>query len=85
MSVPDEGYSRNSWCGNNWIYTFVHVVTRVYFLLAGKCKPDCKHKKPNNLNGLWLMVFNATINNISDILVEETGVPGKSHRSVASH
>jgi hypothetical protein len=37
------------------------------------------------LNGLWLMVFNATINNISDILVEETGVPGKSHRSVASH
>jgi hypothetical protein len=43
MSVLDEGYSRNTWCGNNWIYTFVHVVTRVYFLLAGKCKPDCKH------------------------------------------
>jgi hypothetical protein len=44
-----------------------------------------KIKKPNNLNGLWLMVFNATINNISGILVEETGVPGKSNRSVASH
>jgi hypothetical protein len=44
-----------------------------------------KIKKPNNLNGLWLMVFNATINNISGVLVEETGVPGKSNRSVASH
>jgi hypothetical protein len=37
------------------------------------------------------MVFNATFNNISAIswrsvlLVEETGVPGKTHRPVASH
>ena len=37
------------------------------------------------------MVFNATFNNISAIscrsvlLVEETGVPGESHRPVASH
>ena len=37
------------------------------------------------------MVFNATFNNISVIswrsvlLVEETGVPGDNHRSVASH
>jgi hypothetical protein len=37
------------------------------------------------------MVFNATLNNISVIswksvlLVEETGVPGENHRSVASH
>jgi hypothetical protein len=35
--------------------------------------------------GLWLMVFNATFNNISVIswrsvlLVEETGVPGENH------
>jgi hypothetical protein len=37
------------------------------------------------------MVFNTTLNNISIIswraglLVEETGVPGEYHRSVASH
>ena len=43
-------------------------------------------------NGLvWLMVFNATFNNISIIswqqvlLVEETGVPGENHRPVGSH
>ena len=41
--------------------------------------------------GLRVMVFNATFNNISAIslqsvlLVEETGVPGKKHQSVASH
>jgi hypothetical protein len=40
---------------------------------------------------VWFMVFNATFNNISVIswrsvlLVEETGVPGESHRPVASH
>ena len=41
----------------------------------------------------WVMiiVFNATFNNISVIawwsvlLVEETGVPGESHRPVTSH
>jgi hypothetical protein len=31
------------------------------------------------------MVFNAPFNNISDILVEETGVHGKNHWPVASH
>jgi hypothetical protein len=37
------------------------------------------------------MVFNATFNNISAIswhsvlLVEETGVPGENHRTIASH
>jgi len=41
--------------------------------------------------GLWVMVFNATFNNISVIswrsalLVEETGVFGENHRPVASH
>jgi len=39
----------------------------------------------------WFMVFNATFNNISAIfwrsvlLVEKTGVPGETHRPVASH
>ena len=39
----------------------------------------------------WLMVFNATFNNISVILcwsvllVKETGVPVENHRPVASH
>ena len=40
---------------------------------------------------VWFMVLNATFNNISVIswrsvwLVEETGLPGKNHRPVASH
>jgi hypothetical protein len=40
---------------------------------------------------LWLMVFNATFNNISVkswrsvLLVEETRVPRENHRPVASH
>jgi len=40
---------------------------------------------------VWFMVFNATFNNISVIswwsvlLVEETGVPGENHQTVASH
>ena len=38
-----------------------------------------------------VMVFNATFNNISiiswrsDLLVEETGIPGENHRPVTSH
>ena len=32
-----------------------------------------------------VMVFNATFNNISVILVEETGVSSENHRPVASH
>jgi hypothetical protein len=31
------------------------------------------------------MVINATFNNISVILVEETGGPEENHRPVASH
>jgi len=40
---------------------------------------------------VWLMVFNATFNNISAIswwsvlFVEETGGPGENHTPVASH
>jgi hypothetical protein len=40
---------------------------------------------------VWVMVSNATFNNISVILwlsvllVEETGVSGENHRPVASH
>jgi hypothetical protein len=39
----------------------------------------------------WFMVRNATFNNMSVtlwrsvLLVEEAGVPGEKHRSVASH
>jgi hypothetical protein len=42
-------------------------------------------------NMIWFIVFNATFNNVSAIvwwsalLVEETGVPGENHRSVARH
>ena len=48
-----------------------------------------------NIRMMWLcimiMVFNATLNNISVIsrssvlLVEETGGPGENHRPIASH
>jgi hypothetical protein len=31
------------------------------------------------------MVFNATFNNISVLLVEETRVPGENHRPTTSH
>jgi len=31
------------------------------------------------------MVFNATFNNISVLLVDETRVPGENHRPDASH
>ena len=34
---------------------------------------------------VWFMVFNATFNNISVLLVEETGVTRENHRRVASH
>jgi len=40
------------------------------------------------LISIWLvglLGFNATFNNISGILVEETGVPGENYRPVASH
>jgi hypothetical protein len=43
-------------------------------------------------NGLWIMVFNATFNNISSViswrsvlLVEETRVPGENQLPAASH
>ena len=35
--------------------------------------------------GVRVMVFNAIFNNISVLLMEETGVPGENHRLVASH
>ena len=31
------------------------------------------------------MVFNATFNNISVLLVKETGVPGENHRPADCH
>ena len=31
------------------------------------------------------MVFNATLNNISVLLVEEIGVPGENHQPATSH
>ena len=34
---------------------------------------------------VWFMVFKATFNNISVILLEETRELGENHRSVASH
>jgi hypothetical protein len=49
-------------------------------------------RRMNNVNdGVGVMVFDATFNNISVIswhsilLVEETGLPRENHRPVASH
>ena len=42
-----------------------------------------KHQLP--WTGFGFMVFNAIFYNISVLLVEETGVPRKNHRPVASH
>jgi len=54
-------------------------------------KPETTNIGKNTLNfRVRVMVFNATFNNISAIwwwsvlLMEETGVPGENHRSVAS-
>ena len=33
----------------------------------------------------WVLVFNVTVNNISAILAEESGVTGENHRPVASN
>ena len=51
-----------------------------------------RSQNANLLDALvWFMVFNANFNNISVIswqsvlLMEETGVTGENHRSVASH
>jgi hypothetical protein len=42
-------------------------------------------KTQNHLHFGWFMVFNTIFNNISVLLVEETGVPGENHQPVASH
>ena len=44
----------------------------------------------SNRGRVRVMVFNATVNNISvlwqsALLMEETGVPGENHRPAASH
>ena len=40
---------------------------------------------PVGLAWFGFMVFSATFNNISVLLVEETGGPRENHRPVASH
>jgi hypothetical protein len=50
-----------------------------------------RKKKECNIEGVIVMVFNTTFNNISVIswqsvlLVKETGVPGENHQPVASN
>jgi hypothetical protein len=51
----------------------------------------CFRQDIQELGLVLFMVFNATFNNISGIswrsvlLVEEIGIPGETHRPVASH
>jgi len=53
--------------------------------------PKIIQKKRKKKEGVTVMVFNTTFNNISAILsqavilLEETRVPGENHRPVASH
>jgi len=60
-------------CGVKWLFVWLHIGGIV------------------NRNCLRFIVFNATFNNISVIswrsvlLVEDTGVSGENHQSVASH
>jgi hypothetical protein len=44
----------------------------------------CTHSKMIGRMG-WVLVFNVTVNNISAILAEESGVTGENHRPVASN
>jgi len=52
---------------------------------------SCDIQSQNNHFTGWVMVFNATFYNISviswqsDLLVEETRVPGENHRPAASN
>jgi hypothetical protein len=51
----------------------------------------CTYNVTYSFGLVWIMVFNATFNNISAIswrsvlLVDETGVPGENNRPVASN
>jgi hypothetical protein len=68
----------------------------VSFIGGGNQRKSLTYRKSSHnvvvyssMNG-WLMVFNATFNNISAkwwsvLLVEETVVPGENQRPVASH
>ena len=68
-------------------------VSSTIFPLARAMFSQIKQFLGNNNKGWfgWLIMFNATFNNISVIswqsvlLVEETGVPGENHGLVASH
>jgi len=74
-----------------WVFTFSQRV----LITKAKLKSqflDFSTDSADFLMGLvWLRVFNATFNNISaiswqsDLLVEETRVPGENHQPVASH
>jgi hypothetical protein len=72
-----------------WINSVTRMILKFYLLKLIQNILKCL--KWNVKMGLWVMVFNATFNNISVIslqsvlLVEETGVPRENHRPAASH
>ena len=67
--------------------------TKSKVLLENKCQLITLTEKDFAYRGVevWVIVFNATFNNISAIslrsvlLVEETDVPGENHQPVISH
>jgi hypothetical protein len=76
----------------SWGVFFISIKIIYYTMVTNIHNTALNTNHVLGLFGLvWCIVFNATFNNISVIswrsalLVEETGVPGESHRSVASH
>ena len=75
---------------------FEHTIYHTRDEHANHCTTIVLHLKHNYVMNktyfrAWVMVFNATVNNIpgiswrSVLLVEETGVPGETPHPVASH
>jgi hypothetical protein len=71
-----------------FFYVILNTIFNVSKLLSIICIiPWCLHYM---VGRFWFMVFNATFNNMSviswrsDLLAEETGVPGENHRHIAS-
>jgi len=87
---------RNSSCALNVTSTCLLYKNLVSYFIQRCSKNKLKQDKhhifsKNTLYVCLFMVFNATFNNISTIswrsvlLVEETTIPGESHRPVVSH
>ena len=86
LHIKEDVYFKMSICNstNTQSHTFlyhycsilVYPIKTWFWLVNRSCK---------NLNWVRVTVLNATFNNISVILLEETRVPGENHWPAASH